>query len=165
MAYQGIKTTTDKISPTRRLPPTDKPLPHLNKDLDSDHFPDSYVVQKLESRHNLTRPSLDAGIERLIELAATEIGCPHEELLSLKDTALRDPETIIEFCQFIFDTRIRPLREVKDSFFDFEEPNSCVMRIQGEHGSIIVRTPWDNFWAPYHKATLEIYHHDRTPFD
>lgn len=137
---------------------------------DSHDFPSFYAnpIQagandELNSRALDTHPPLAASTERLIELVGAEMGCPHEEIEILKKKATENP-TIIEYCQEIFDQRIRPRREVANPFNQHDQNDHCLISLEGRFGEILLRMPMTDAIRPYHHQKLEIYAIEKTPW-
>lgn len=112
---------------------------------------------------DITPPPLAASTERLIELVGAEMGCPHEEIESLKKKATEN-STIIEYCQEIFDQRIRPRREVINPFNQHDQEDHCLISLEGRFGEMLLRMPMTDAIQPYHHQKLEIYALEKTPW-
>ena len=108
--------------------------------------------------------ALDPRLERLIELACSELGCSPEELESLKDSARERRDEIESFCQRIFDERIRPRREKPDWLAQPMEGYPVAFWLEGQAGRAVARAPADSVLAVYAGGKIELYHPSSTPF-
>jgi hypothetical protein len=172
MAYDGIKTSTQRIAP-RRAPPRlpeappkqESPAPQATPS-ESHDFEPVYRTSSILST-NAAEPvaaALDPGLERLVEIAAAELGCPHEELLRLKDYARVHPAEAASFCQNIFETRVMPRREKPDPLMEPREGSPCVFWIETIHGRSTVQAPMNPGIHAYAGQKLELYAVENTPF-
>lgn len=167
MAYGGIRTKPEHMAPRREPPrPAAKNTAQAPPDDEDDSFPDTYQPAMAAARAAapLAAPALDAGFERLIELAAGCLGCPHEELLDLKARAASNPAPIAAYCQSIFDQRLRPLREASDPLAADRGPGRIAFWLEGLQGRAVGSAPFSAALAPYHMATIELHAPERTPF-
>jgi len=176
MSFHRIrsKTTVNKPqrapakSATTGLPPT-----LVEKTCDDHDFPSFYAeAEQHYPTDALNRPRteaasspapLAASMVRLIELVGAEMGCTHEEIESIKTKALKIP-TIIEYCQEIFDQKIRPRLETTDPFEAHDEDQHCLFLLEGRFGETMLRMPMTLAIEPYHHQRLEIYAVEKSPW-
>ena len=166
MAYNGIRTRPERLAPQRR--PEPRPAKPSDNTFEDDSFPDRYDgadssgASIVESA--ILPRGLDAGLERLVDLAAGCIGCPPGEIADLKAAALRDPAAVASYCQWIFDQRIRPLREAPDPLRELASPEVCAFWLEGPQGRAVCTAPMTPALAPYQMAPIELHDPERTPF-
>lgn len=138
-----------------------------SEDLGSHDFPAFYepaLALASAASTEPAAPTLDPRLDRLIEISGAQLGCPHEEILNLKALALQMPAEVESFCQYIFDERIKPLREKTNPLLRPEESLPISFWLEGHSGKAIMRAPSHPALEPYNGQRLDLYDPSRTPF-
>jgi hypothetical protein len=170
MAYKGIQTSNNRLS-TRRAPPQ-SPETSIHyepsiPDVDSYEFPATYLHPS-STIHPAEAPQallpLDSQLDRLIEVAAAELGCSHEELGLMKQFATQHPDDTRAFCQHIFDHRILPQRIKVAPLLIPRVGEPCVFSLETIHGTSTFSAPRSKAIDIYSGHKIEMYSVEKSPF-
>lgn len=165
MGFKGAAPSTSFDAPRRAPPraPAKEPAPPLAASPEDHDFPSAYEPALALARDALA-PALDSGLERLIDLVAARLGCPHEEILHLKSQALVERAEIESFCSHVFEARIRPAREIVDPLLAPAPEGEVAFWLESIDANALVRAPDCDALAPYRGQRLELFDPARTPF-
>lgn len=171
MGFNAIRPAPNVLPRPRRAPPKAAPTPTPTPTAgggvalaaaESHDFPDSYQRDSANDAPSAA-PLLSPRLERLVELAGSRMGCPPEEILSLKMAAIAEPAMVAEFCQHVFDTRERPLREAANPLEAHRAAGRCAFWMEGFGGKAIAVAA-SAAALPYEGQRLELYAVEHTPF-
>jgi hypothetical protein len=165
MGFKGAPPSPSFDAPRRAPPraPAKTPAAPLATPPEDHDFPSAYEPALALAR-DAAPPALDSGLERLIDLVAARLGCPHEEILHLKSQALAERAEIESFCSHVFESRIRPAREIVDPLLAPAPEGEIAFWLESIHANALVRAPDCDALAPYRGQRLELFDPDRTPF-